>query len=93
MDRHLDGVLQFDGVRFVRWTPDEGQQLPNPDVRQLTTTRDGSVSISAYGSVSRWKDHTLTNYARGANTRDLVAEDGEGSVWLGRYFASLYVRY
>ena len=83
-----DGVLQFDGVRFVRWTPDKGQQLPNPDVRQLKTTRDGSVWISAYGSVSRWKDRTLTNYASGANTRYLVAEDGEGTVWLGLYFAS-----
>ena len=38
-----DGMLQFDGVRFVRWTPDKGQQLPTSDVRRLKTTRDGTV--------------------------------------------------
>ena len=38
-----DGVMQFDGVHFVRWTPGHGQRLPNSEVLRLGTTRDGSV--------------------------------------------------
>jgi hypothetical protein len=33
-----DGVLQFDGVHFVRWTPGQGQRLPNSEVLRLRTT-------------------------------------------------------
>src|SRR5271165_70227 len=50
-----DGVMQFDGVRFVRWTAGHGQRLPNSEVLRLRTTRNGSVWISAVGSLSRWQ--------------------------------------
>jgi signal transduction histidine kinase/ligand-binding sensor domain-containing protein len=82
-----DGVMQFDGARFVRWTPGHGQRLPNAEVLQLSTTRDGSVWISAVGFLSRWKDRTLTNYATAANGPNVVADDSDGRVWLGRTFA------
>jgi signal transduction histidine kinase/ligand-binding sensor domain-containing protein len=82
-----DGVLQFDGARFVRWNPGHGQRLPSSEVLHLRTTRGGSVWISAFGVLSRWKDHTLTNYATGSGGDYVVAEDGEGTVWLGRAFA------
>lgn len=80
-----DGIVQFDGVRFVRWTPGNGQQLPTSEVLRLRTTRDGSVWISAAGSLSRWKAHTLTNFATGTrNGPDGLAEDREGTLWLGQ---------
>lgn len=81
-----DGVLQFDGVHFVRWTPGDGQRLPNSEVLGLRTTRDGSVWISALGFLSRWKGHTLTNYATGSVPRAL-AEDNDGTIWLGQSYA------
>jgi hypothetical protein len=81
-----DGVLQFDGVHFVRWTPDHGQRLPNSEVLRLRTTRDGSVWINALGFLSRWKGHTLTNYATGSVPRAL-AEDNDGTIWLGQAYA------
>ncbi|HEY2153869.1 MAG TPA: two-component regulator propeller domain-containing protein [Vicinamibacterales bacterium] len=82
-----DGILQFDGVHFVRWTPGNGQRLPNSEVLHLRTTRDGSVWISAVGFLSRWKGHTLTNYATGASgVPDGPAEDNDGTVWIGRAY-------
>ncbi|HEV7513964.1 MAG TPA: hypothetical protein VGO27_19875, partial [Candidatus Acidoferrum sp.] len=29
------GLLRFDGVRFVPWTPPDGQQLPRTDIKSL----------------------------------------------------------
>ena len=67
-----DGIVQFDGVRFVRWTPGNGQQLPTSEVLRLRTTRDGSVWINAPGSLSRWKSahahHLRDRHARAALT-------------------------
>ncbi len=82
-----DGVMQFDGVRFTRWTPGHGQQLSNSEVHRLMTTRDGSVWISARASMSRWKGHTLTNYATGSRgIVSGVAEDNDGTLWLGQTY-------
>jgi signal transduction histidine kinase/ligand-binding sensor domain-containing protein len=82
-----DGVLQFDGVRFVRWNPGRGQRLPSSEVLHLRTTRDGSVWINAFGVLSRWKNRTLTNYASGSHGNFVSGEDTEGTVWLARGFA------
>src|SRR5476651_722416 len=82
-----DGVVQFDGVRFVQWTPGQGQRLPNAEVLGLRTTRDGSVWISAGGVLSRWKDHALTNYTTGLSGKFVLAEDSDGTVWLGQTYA------
>jgi len=83
-----DGVLQFDGVRFVRWTPGHGQRLPNSEVLHLWTTRDGSVWISAVGSLSRWKEHTLRNYFTGSKVvPDALADNNDGTVWRAQSYA------
>jgi ligand-binding sensor domain-containing protein len=79
-----DGIVQFDGVRFGRWTPGNGQRLPTSEVLRLKTTRDGSVWIDAPGSLSRWKAHTLTTFATGTRGGpDGLAEDSDGTLWLG----------
>lgn len=83
-----DGVMQFDGARFVRWTPGPGLRLPNSEVLRLGTTRDGSVWISAVGFLSRWKNHTLTNYVTGSTGPNAVTDDSQGTVWLARSFTS-----
>lgn len=77
-----DGIVQFDGDRFVRWSPDQGQRLPSSEVSDLLTARDGSVWISAAGFVSRWKDHTLVSYATSSSGVDGLSEDPEGTVWV-----------
>ena len=83
-----DGVVQFDGVRFVRWNPGGDQRLPSSEVLDLASTRDGSVWIGAFGVLSRWKDRTLSHYPVGSNGLYTVAEDGDGKIWLARTFAT-----
>ena len=83
-----DGIMQFDGVRFARWTPGQGQRPANMEVPHLSTTRDGSVWISALGSMGRWKEHTLTNYAtRSRGVLYGAAEDNDGTLWLGQTYS------
>lgn len=83
-----DGILQFDGVRFSRWTPGPGQRLPNSEVVRLKVTRDGSVWISAVGFLSRWNGHALTTYSTGSTTgQDTLTEDNDGTVWLGQSYS------
>jgi signal transduction histidine kinase/ligand-binding sensor domain-containing protein len=82
-----DGIWQFDGARFVRWTPGRDQRLPSSEVLHLTTTRDGSVWISAAGFVSRWQHGALTNYPLASNGDNVLSEDRDGTVWLGHSHA------
>lgn len=82
-----DGVLQFDGVRFVRWNPGDGQRLPSSEVLRLKTTRDGSVWINAVGSLSRWKDQRLTTYTTGSSGNSVLAEDRDGGIWFAQAYA------
>jgi ligand-binding sensor domain-containing protein len=37
------GLLRFDGVRTVAWTPPGGQQLPSNDVPKLLVTIEGTL--------------------------------------------------
>ncbi len=77
-----DGIVQFDGARFQRWTPGRGQRLQNSEIFDLLTTRDGSVWISAYGVLSRWKDQTLSNVETGSVGPDPLTESDDGTLWL-----------
>jgi hypothetical protein len=73
------GVVQFDGARFVPWTPGFGQRLPTAAVYRLRTAPDGSVWLSVRGYLSRWKDGTLASLATGASAHRL-ADDCEGTL-------------
>jgi ligand-binding sensor domain-containing protein len=39
----LGGLLRFDGVRFVPWTPPSGEHLPTTAVISLLGAADGSL--------------------------------------------------
>ena len=56
------GILRFDGVRFLPWSAEHGEQLPSTDVYRLLAASDGSLWIATLGGLSRWQDHKLTNY-------------------------------
>src|SRR6202050_5164650 len=38
-----DGLMRFDGVRFVSWRPPEGSDLPSSRINSLLGARDGSL--------------------------------------------------
>src|ERR1043165_6393216 len=58
------GVFRFDGVRFVQFTPRQGDSLPaSPAVERLWGARDGSLWIVwRLGAVSRVRDGRITTY-------------------------------
>src|SRR2546422_4334132 len=57
------GLLRFDGVRRVEWTPPGGEQLPSAEIRNLLVTRDGTLWIGTANGLASWKGGRLTRYA------------------------------
>jgi len=82
-----DGLLRFDGVKFTRWTPPEGQALPNTNINVLRGGSDGSLWIGTSSGLARLKDGQLTNYRAKSKTGGIsgVIEDETGAIWFTRY--------
>lgn len=60
----LTGLFSFDGIRFVRFEPRAGEDLPAKPIRTLLATRDGSLWIVFFtGSVSRLLNAHVTSYS------------------------------
>jgi PAS domain S-box-containing protein len=86
------GLMRFDGVRFMPWQPPQGQNLPGTHFSALLGARDGSLWIGTTRGLARWKDGQLRTYAdlehpAGINA---IIEDDSGTVWATRY--GLYAR-
>src|SRR5579871_6439970 len=78
------GLLRFDGVRNVEWTPPAEQQLPSNTIRRLLVTRDGALWIGTIGGLASWKDGRFTAYKELAGLIvNALLEDHEGTVWSG----------
>jgi ligand-binding sensor domain-containing protein len=56
------GLLRFDGVRVVPWSPPAGPQLPGKFVSNLLVARDGTLWIATWKGLASWKDGKLTQY-------------------------------
>src|SRR6202047_665551 len=81
------GLMRFDGVRFMPWQPPQGQNLPGTHFSAVFGSRDGSLWIGTRRGLARWKNGQLRTY------RDLehytgigqIMEDDSGTIWLTRY--------
>ncbi len=81
-----DGLVRFDGVRFVSFGLREG--LRSGPVRTLFEDRHGALWIGTDGSgLTRWQDGQFTSYTtrEGLPSDSITAlsEDGEGRLWVG----------
>jgi signal transduction histidine kinase/ligand-binding sensor domain-containing protein len=78
------GMLRFDGVRFTRWQPSRGRNLPSTNITQLLVTRDGGLWIGTAKGLARWEHESLTEYSdlAGQYVTSLV-EDRGATVWVG----------
>lgn len=90
----LDGLVRFDGARFVNWNALRRPVLPNRVVTALAGARDGGLWIGYgnLGGVSHYKDGVLTNYApadilgrRRAGAIRIIVEGHDGSIWAAGY--------
>ena len=76
------GLLRFDGVRFLPWKLEHGEQISSINSAPLKEASDGSLWVPVFGGASHWKDRTLTTYPGGAAASFL--EDSKGKIWFGR---------
>ena len=76
------GLLRFDGVRAVAWTPPNGQ-LPSNNIPTLLVTPDGTFWIGTTKGLASWKDGKLTSYSELNGSRiSALFEDRTGTVWV-----------
>lgn len=77
-----DGLIQFDGVRFVHWRPKTGHTDLLGVVRALCAGRDGSLWIgTASGLLGHIRGYDLTTYSIGAQV-EAILEDRDGMLWV-----------
>jgi signal transduction histidine kinase/ligand-binding sensor domain-containing protein len=76
------GLVRFDGVRFVPWTPPEGSS-PIKAIYSLGASRDGSLWIGA-SDMMRWKDGKLSSFPNLDARINAILEDPAGGVWTTR---------
>lgn len=79
-----NGLMRFDGMRFVPWNPPEGQALPRSDILALLGARDGSLWIGTGRGLARWKNGELTTYAGTGDHVISILEAKDGTIWIGR---------
>jgi len=78
------GVVRFDGVRFVPWTPPDGQRLPSINIMTLLAGRDGTLWIGTLDGLASWNHGKLIQYAEFARQPVFsLLEDHEEAVWVG----------
>ena len=78
------GLLRFDGVRPVEWTPPGRLGLPSSRIQSLLTGRDGTLWIGTHAGLASWNGAKLIRYPELEQRSVLpVLEDHEGTIWVG----------
>jgi len=81
------GLMRFDGVRFMQWQPPQGQTLPGTHFSAVFGSRDGSLWIGTTRGLARWKDgqlRTFTDLEHPTGIGEII-EDDSGTIWATRY--------
>jgi signal transduction histidine kinase/ligand-binding sensor domain-containing protein len=78
------GLVRFDGVSFVPWTPPNGTALPSSRIHSLLGTSDGSLWIGTSRGLARWSKGELFTFPGGPAFVEAIVQDPEGTVWITR---------
>src|SRR5580704_7176090 len=81
------GLMRFDGVRFLPWQPPQGQNLPGTHFSAIFGSRDGSLWIGTTRGLARLKDGQLRTFTDLEHPAGIFAiiEDASGTIWATRY--------
>ena len=77
-----NGLVRFDGVKFVQFQAPSGEKLSSSNVLVLRGATDGSLWIGTDRSLERWKDGKLTSYNRDSRTVKAIIEAPDGTIWV-----------
>jgi signal transduction histidine kinase/ligand-binding sensor domain-containing protein len=78
------GLVRFDGIRFVPWTPPNGQALPSSRIHSLLGASDGSLWIGTSTGLAHWSKGELSTLAGAPAFIESIVQDSEGTVWITR---------
>jgi hypothetical protein len=78
--RTQGGVFRFDGVRFVRWSTESGEELPSTGGYSMLGARDGSLWAETEAGLAHLVNGRLTVFEKGWISTPLI-EDGDGKIW------------
>ena len=77
------GLFRFDGLKFTRWQPPAGQELPDKPY-SLLVSRDGRLWIGTFAGLVSWNGSELTRYPQIDQVFvTSLLEDRDGTVWAG----------
>jgi len=79
-----NGLVRFDGVRFVPFSPANGEALHSSRILSLRGSSDGSLWIGTRSGLERWHRGHLTFYADAPAAIPAVMEDRAGKIWFTR---------
>jgi PAS domain S-box-containing protein len=81
------GLMRFDGARFMQWQPTQGQNLSGTHFTAVFGSRDGSLWIGTTRGLARWKDGQLRSYTHPEHYTAIgeITEDDSGTIWATRY--------
>lgn len=82
-----EGLMRYDGVRFVGFTSQDGTGLTDDNVRALAVAPDGALWVGTFASVLRFDGHTFQVEISSESTGRLQVEsllfDASGRLWVG----------
>ncbi|WP_263358902.1 ligand-binding sensor domain-containing protein [Acidicapsa ligni] len=81
----MDGLVRFDGVRFVPYVPEPGDQVSSLRTLSLLGARDGSLWIGTDFGLVHLVGHKLVQYPDSMGRIDAVIERLNGEVWFSRH--------
>jgi signal transduction histidine kinase/ligand-binding sensor domain-containing protein len=76
------GLVRFDGIRFVPWTPRNGEQLISSRIDALVGASDGSLWIGTAGGVSHLVNNHLINYVDYPGVVPHMIQSRTGAIWI-----------
>ncbi|MFZ0200225.1 MAG: two-component regulator propeller domain-containing protein [Candidatus Sulfotelmatobacter sp.] len=80
-----DGLVRFDGVRFVPWISSDGKKLPSNRIYSLFGGSDGSLWIGTGNGLARSEDGQLVSYSAAApGLIEAILQDPSGTIWMTR---------
>jgi PAS domain S-box-containing protein len=78
--RTYSGLFRFDGVQFVRWSAQSGEEFPSTSVNFMLGARDGSLWVGTEAGLAHLVNGRLTLYEKGWVSAPLI-EDRDGKIW------------